>query len=301
MKAPPVIEINAAKRILRLKGALSGSIFTGTDKVRSGYGNGDCLFFDFHHRVFAVADGTERFPWASRDILGRLSDALTQSGVPATAADWKALINRRVYAGQKYQHKTTFSCVAVSGEDDEISLTVAHGGDSVVLVIDSVSGDILFQTGRNMVFAGRSREIVDVIEHRVTDRNARVVIYSDGFDDLFNFCIRQSFLTCLSDAFTAFPVDRLGERMHRMLGKNAGLLEHDDIAFIAIDPFRLADLEKRRVLIGGTQPHEEKRFRAGCENADLDRWVPHAGWATASESFLKSGITIQEERALHNR
>jgi hypothetical protein len=41
MKEPAVIEINAAKRILRMKSALSGSIFTGMDKVRSGYGNGD--------------------------------------------------------------------------------------------------------------------------------------------------------------------------------------------------------------------------------------------------------------------
>lgn len=294
MVTPQVIEINAAKRILRLKGALSGSIFTGTDKVRNGYGNGDCLYFDFHHRVFAVADGTERFPWASRDILCRLSEELTQAGVPGTADEWKTLINRRVYPEQKYQHKTTFSCVAVSGDDDEIVLTVAHGGDSVVLVIDSVSGDVLFETGRNMDFAGRSREIVDVIEHRVTDRNARVVIYSDGFDDLFHYCIRQSVLSRLSDAFTHFPVDRLGEQIHRLLGENAGLFEYDDIACIVMDPFRLVGVDVKRVLIGGTQPHEEKYFRSGDDHMEENRWVPQTGWADAAEAFLKSGITIQE-------
>jgi hypothetical protein len=200
-----------------------------------------------------------------------------------------------VYRGQKYQHKTTFSCVAVSGDDDEIVLTVAHGGDSVVMVIDSVSGDVLFQTGRNMVFAGRSQEIVDVIEHRVTDRNVRVVIHSDGFDDFLRFCIQKSFLSRLSDAFTHFPVDRLGEQMHRVLGENAGLFEHDDIAFIVMDPFRLTGIGEKRVLIGGTQPHEEKRFRAGFGSGDLNRWMPHARWAMAAEAFLKSGITIQED------
>ncbi|MGD0275813.1 MAG: hypothetical protein ABSB79_07140 [Syntrophales bacterium] len=295
MGGTPAIEINAAKRILRLKSALSGSIFTGTDKVRSGYGNGDCLYFDFRHRVFALADGTERFPWASRDILIRLSDALMKAGVPGTAADWKALINRRVYAGQKYQHKTTFSCVAVSGNDDEVALTVAHGGDSVVIVMDSLNGEVLFQTGRNMVFAGRSREIVDVIEHRVTGRNVRVVIYSDGFDDLFRFCISQSFFSSMSDAFTIFPVDRIGERMHDILVENAGLIEHDDIAFIVFDPFRLVGNEAKRILIGGTQPHEEKHFRTGHENGEADRWIPHGVWAAAAETFLKSGITIQED------
>src|SRR5512137_495004 len=151
------IEINPLKRTLRVEGALSGSIFTGTDKVRSGYGNGDCLYFDFGHRVFAVADGTERFPWASRDILCRLADSLATAGVPETAAEWKSLINRRVYAGQKYQHKTTFSCVAFSGDGDEVTVKVAHGGDSRVVEIDSVTGRALFQTERNMVFAGRSK------------------------------------------------------------------------------------------------------------------------------------------------
>lgn len=295
MRGSPTIEINAAKRILRLKGALSGSIFTGTDKVRSGYGNGDCLYFDFKHRVFAVADGTERFPWASRDILIRLSDALMKAGVPGTAAEWKALINRRVYAGQKYQHKTTFSCVAVSGDDDEVALMVAHGGDSVVIVMDSISGEVLFQTGRNMVFAGRSREIVDVIKYRVTDRNVRVIIYSDGFDDLFHFCIRNSFFSSMSDAFTTLPVDCIGERMHNVLMENAGLIEHDDIAFIVIDPFRLVGTEAKRILIGGTQPHEEKNFRTGHENGEADRWIPHRVWDAAVETFLKSGITIQED------
>jgi hypothetical protein len=293
MEDSPVIEINAAKRILRQRGALSGGIFTGTDKVRSGYGNGDCLYFDFRHRVFAVADGTERFPWASRDILCRLSDALARAGLPRSAADWKALINRKVYSGQKYQHKTTFSCVAVRPEGDEIALTVAHGGDSAVLVIDSASGEVLFQTERNMVFAGRSQEIVDVVEYRMKDATARVVLFSDGFDDLFRFCLQRSFFCNLSDAFTAVPADCVGERLHGVLGEHAGLFEHDDIACIVMDPFCLTGTDDKRVLIGGTQPHEEKWFRTGNGNGDPDRWVPQGGWATAEEAFLKLGITIQ--------
>ncbi|NPU85504.1 MAG: hypothetical protein HPY65_13590 [Syntrophaceae bacterium] len=293
MEESPVIEINAAKRILRQKGALSGGIFTGTDKVRSGYGNGDCLYFDFHHRVFALADGTERFPWASRDILCRLSDALMQDGVPDSAAGWKDLINRRVYAGQKYQHKTTFSCVAVSGDDSEIALTVAHGGDSAVTAMDSVSGDILFQTERNMVFAGRSLEIVDVTEHRLAGGNVRVILHSDGFDDLFRFCVRQSVFGSLSDAFITLPVDCVGDRLHHVLGEHAGRFEHDDIACIVIDPFRLPCIESSRVLIGGTQPHEEMHYRAGNGNGLSDRWLSQERWAAVADAFLKLGITIQ--------
>ena len=63
IKESPTVEINPSKRILKLPGALCGGISTGSDKIRSGYGNGDCLYFDFEHLVFAVADGSERFPW----------------------------------------------------------------------------------------------------------------------------------------------------------------------------------------------------------------------------------------------
>ena len=289
------IEINPLKRTLRVEGALSGSIFTGTDKVRSGYGNGDCLYFDFGHRVFAVADGTERFPWASRDILCRLADSLTPAGVPETAAEWKSVINSRVYAGQKYQHKTTFSCVAFSGDGDEVIVKVAHGGDSRVVEIDSVTGRALFQTERNMVFAGRSKEIIHVSGHRIKNRNSRILIYSDGFEDFTKFCIQRSFFSSWADAFSALPIERFCEHMHSILEKSSGLFEHDDIGFMAIDPFRLAGLEKKRVLIGGTEPHEEKRFRAGCENGDLEEWVPHAGWPLKQESFHEWGITVKED------
>ncbi len=115
-KESPTVEINPSKRILKLPGTLCGGISTGSDKIRSGYGNGDCLYFDFEHLVFAVADGSERFPWASRDLLNRVSERLAQSGVPDTVSGWRDLINTEIYSEQKYQHKTTFSCVAIRPE-----------------------------------------------------------------------------------------------------------------------------------------------------------------------------------------
>jgi hypothetical protein len=55
----------------------------------------------------------------------------------------------------------------------------------------------------------------------------------------------------------------------------------------------MVGVEEERVLIGGTQPHEEKHFRRSHNNEEVDRWIPHEVWATASKSFLKSGIMIQ--------
>ncbi|MDD5711262.1 MAG: hypothetical protein PHY31_00740 [Smithellaceae bacterium] len=293
MIGTPAIEIDAARRILRLKKALCAGIITGTDKIRCGYGNGDCLYLDFGSRVFALADATERFPGASRDILMRLSDALNQE-VPATAADWKTLINRRVYAGQKYQHKTTFSCLAIRDDEDGLLLTVAHGGDSAVTVMDSASGEVLFQTGRNMVFAGRSTEIVDVVEYRLTDKSARIIISSDGFEDLMRFCISKELLSSLTEVFAAYPVDNWGGLIHRVLERNAGQFEHDDIGFIVMDPFHIA-AGRRLILIGGTQPQEEKRYQSTRELRRTEKWVTEGKWIENAAAFSAAGIVIRED------
>ena len=159
MKESGEIEINASRRTLKCDNTVCGSIVTGTDKVRSGYGNGDCLYFDFNRGVFAIADATERFPWASRDLLNRLSETLARRGTPDTARGWKELIDAEVYSAQKYQHKTTFSCVALRREGEGVGLVIVHGGDSVVTVMNSTDGSILYQTGPDMNFAGRSLEI----------------------------------------------------------------------------------------------------------------------------------------------
>ena len=92
MDKAEVILMNTSRRILKQKNVLCGSIITGSDKMRSGFGNGDCLFFDFENNVFAVADGSERFPFASREILLRLKEILN-NGKPGSCEEWKKLIS----------------------------------------------------------------------------------------------------------------------------------------------------------------------------------------------------------------
>jgi len=287
------IGINASKRILKVKKSISGGIITGTDKIRSGFGNGDCLFFDFDHLVFAAADGTERFPWASRDLLHRLSKSLSEACVPVTAQGWRDLINREVYSEQKYQHKTTFSCVAIRGDQSSVDMVISHGGDSAVTVMDSKSGTIYHQTGRDMNFGGRSREIVEVSEHRLTDRNIRVIISTDGLNDLIKYCISRSIFASAAEMLTTYPVDSIGELIHGIISSNRGMFEHDDIGFVVIDPFRIERIEGHMVLIGGTRPHEEKRFREEYQREAYDRWISGAGWSKYADVFAGAGIQVQ--------
>ncbi len=273
-----------------MTGAVCGGISTGTDKIRSGYGNGDCLYFDFENMVFAVADGTERFPWASRDLLQRLSESLASSGSPDTAAGWKDLINSEVYSDQKFQHKTTFSCVHVKPDPEGVTLVISHGGDSAVTVMNSITGAICHQTPRDMYFAGRSKEIADVNEYRMTDRGGRVLISSDGFDDVWQFCMRQSLLGGARDVFERYPLESICEMIHGILEENRGRFEHDDIGFIILDPFRMERIGGTAVLIGGTRPHEEQRYLSEYASGSHDRWISGGQWSGCIEELEGAGI-----------
>lgn len=286
------IVINPSRRILKIPGTLCGGISTGTDKIRSGFGNGDCLYFDFEHLVFAVADGTERFPWASRDLLNRLSESLSRSGSPDTVDGWKDMMNREIYSGQKYQHKTTFSCAAIKPEGNDVHLIIAHGGDSAVTVMNSKTGSICKQTKRDMNFAGRSKEILDVTGYRVTDLDSRVFISTDGFNDVWRFCLRQSLLGGASDVFGRYPVDGICEMIHSVLEENEGRFEYDDIGFIIIDPFRVEKIRETAVMIGGTRPYEEKQFREKNLQGPYDQWISGLQWKEHTDVLTQSGIRI---------
>ena len=275
-----------------MPGVLCGGISTGTDKIRSGYGNGDCLYFDFGHLVFAVADGSERFPWASRDLLNRLSESLAQFGVPDTVLGWKDLINTEIYSGQKYQHKTTFSCVAIRPEAHGVCLIISHGGDSAVTVMNSVTGKISQQTGRDMNFAGRSKDILDVTEYRTANRDIRVLLSTDGFDDVWRFCMRQSLLGGARDVFARYPVHSICEMIFGILEENRGRFEYDDIGFILLDPNRMKRMGGTAVIMGGTRPYEEKKYQSDYASGSHDRWVRDGEWSDHDEVFAGAGIRV---------
>lgn len=280
---------------MRQAGAACGCVITGTDKIRSGYGNGDCLYLDFGRMVFAVADGTERFPWASRDLLRRLSERLARGGVPGTAREWKDMINGEIYSEQKFQHKTTLSCAAVVKDGAGVNLIVSHGGDSAVMVVDSASGAAEFRTSPDMNFAGRSREIGDVTEHRPAGRDRMLVLASDGFDDLIKFCAGRPLLPGIAGLIAAPAGECPCESMHGILDANRGAFEHDDIGVIIIDPFRVERVEGRAVLVGGTRPNEERKFLEDNPPGSKGGWVQEGEWDGHAALLEGAGIEIVRE------
>ena len=272
MTGPGSIEINPSRRIIKLEDVVCGSIITGTDKIRSGFGNGDCIYLDFKNSVFAIADGTERYPWASRDLLVRLGEDLEVKGVPDSADGWLELVNG-VYSEQRYHFKTTFSCMSIKEVDDGIVLFISHGGDSVVTILDSINGSINYQTKPDMKFAGRSKQIDDVSEHHLIDKQLRVLIATDGFNDLLKYCVDNKLFKSIPAVFSTFPVHMISEQIHSVLDGNEGMFEYDDIGFMIIDPFQMKRVEGIQVLIGGTRSHEEMKFLKEKTLGMEDKWL----------------------------
>ena len=81
--------LNPCRRSVCLPDRLGACLITGTEKIRCGYGNGDCLLLNFHQGVFAVADATERFPQASRILLERLEAEISVAGPPTNETEFE--------------------------------------------------------------------------------------------------------------------------------------------------------------------------------------------------------------------
>ncbi|OQB88851.1 MAG: hypothetical protein BWX83_01285 [Candidatus Cloacimonetes bacterium ADurb.Bin117] len=202
------------------------------------------------------------------------------------------MMNTGVYDGQKYQHKTTFSAVALRREKEAVSLIIANGGDSVVTVMDGLTAKISRQTGRNMEFAGRSRQIVEVMEHRVSDPNHRVLLSTDGFDDVWRFCLRRSLVGSARDVLERVPLDGISEEIFGILEGQRGRFEYDDVGFILLDPNAVKRVRGKALIMGGTRPFEEECYRQQYTPEAHNRWIPDAQWDGQEEMLAGAGIRV---------
>lgn len=264
--------INAALRMVSLGERAGAILVTGTDKIRSGYGNGDCVMMDFDHSVFALSDSTERYSRGSREFLQRLYAALASKGVPHDIAAWRALVNE-VYAVQDYRHKATFSCAALREGADGIVLTALNGGDSSIAVVNVQSKAIKYMSSPDMNFAGRSTKISHVAEVQIS-RDCLVAIFSDGIADIARLT-EQSVIELIADA-SRRGVETVPARMREVLEKILGnsSVEYDDAALVVFDPFSCAKKGDGVIIMGGSTPQEETRYQTHVRpSAKWDRWM----------------------------
>lgn len=269
------MRINPDARIVVKKNECGALIVTGHDKIKSGYGNGDCLLLNLKNSFFALSDSTERYSRASSDILGRLGEEVGKEGVPEGKEEWLELVNR-VFAVQRYQHKATFSLATVRHNETGASICIINGGDSAVTVVNKATGRVEYTTVPNMNFAGRSKGITGVMELVLKGSDYRLVMASDGLSDVARFCgtdmpeMMKSFLS-------REHVHRIPEKLREMIqsAEAKGIAgNYDDIGIIVVDPANLASDCHVQIMMGGTNPIEEKAYQRNVKGSgSRDEWL----------------------------
>ncbi len=286
--------INAAERTLVKGDAACAMVLTGSDKIRSGYGNGDCLLLDFNHGIFALSDGAERYARASRLLLERLSEAIEEDGAPGSVDEWREFANR-VFSCQRYQHKATFSCAALAGAPDARRLIVTQGGDSMVFVVNRFSGEIVYRTAVNMSFAGRSKTVANVTEVDLGKGEYRIVLCSDGLLDVARFDGRD-IAGLLSSTALRTSMRNIPGRVKKIISDSLEREEkkdYDDISFIVLEPSLLEAESGLRIVMGGTSPGEEEEYQQRVlPERIFNRWLGVDEMAAQSSLINSCGIRI---------
>ena len=274
--------LNPYRRSVYLPDRLGACLITGTEKIRCGYGNGDCLLLNFHQGVFAVADATERFPQASRILLERLETEISAAGPPTNETEFERLLSR-IWSQQKFIHKTTLSCVVLQTKNKEPAVMLANNGDSSITVLNPGNGPALVRTAPDMNFAGRSRSPNPVSTVRLEHPGATIVLATDGLNDLGD----------MQKAAAERQPDRLVPWIRDRLKAASRPLEIDDIGAIALvanGPAAKYDT----VIMGGTRPAEESGFvQSACHQPAMDRWDSIAAWRQSPEIINLAGIQIR--------
>ena len=275
--------------MVRQKGAVSALLVTGSDKIESGFGNGDCLLLDFSRLIFAVSDGSERHPSASRILLERFAHALTSSSLSCGVDELQCAIGR-IYKEQKYIHKCTFSCAALFKNKNDFTAFVSSGGDSAVIIADSSDGSVIFKTASDMNFAGRSNKAPGISSVALKVPGLRIILASDGFIEALNKIQKQEASKLPVWLLRGSVCSLAGEFRRGFAAKN--LKSYDDIGMIIIDPFAVCR-ENAAIFIGGTLPAKEALFTTSF-TARSGRWMEKEKWPR-NESLLDSaGIKIKE-------
>ncbi|MBI9087172.1 MAG: SpoIIE family protein phosphatase [Desulfobacterales bacterium] len=298
----PTATIDLKNRSLRVPHALSATVVTGPDKLRSGFGNGDCLLMDAPRGVFAVADASERHPRASRRLLTRLHKILVRQD---SDTDPGSLANRleEAYTQQKYTHKSTLSGIALSHTAGQVTIHLFHGGDSMVMVVHADDGRILLSTRPDMNFAGRIRQGVGVSSHTFsTDIPLRVILATDGFGEILKALQvpdgpKQSQRTSsLLKELVRAPLQDMEKRVRHLMESDPGRPFHDDIAVMVLDPAIMKRLPRLALTMGGTSPRQEAAFARNVDHGwpepELtdDLWQDHTDvLRTAGIRFLPDG------------
>lgn len=259
--------LNRRRRSVRCPGFLGARVQGGSTGMSSSAGVGDCLLLDFSKGFFAVADGSDRNPSASREFIGMFAKML---------ADNKALSADGVYLDSEitalkdqfisdaeqllvtfsFRDSCTFTGILLLRTTESISAVILHTGDSLLISCNLRTRDAFQFTKNNFWMVGRSQHYFQTGELPVNP-DTRLLLATDGIGEIpipagMN---RENHLLGL------FATERIEEIPDHLLdsGESAGSTR-DDIAIIAMDPFSMP-VQSESFILGGTSDLEERAFQ----------------------------------------
>ncbi len=235
--------------------------------MSSSAGVGDCLLLDFSKGFFAVADGSDRNPSASREFIGMFAKML---------ADNKALSADGVYRDSEitalkdqfisdaeqllvtfsFRDSCTFTGILLLRTMGSMFAVILHTGDSLLISCNLRTRDAFQFTKNNFWMVGRSQHYFQTGELPVNP-DTRLLLATDGIGEI----PIPAGMSRENHMLGLFATERIEEIPDHLLdsGESAGSTR-DDIAMIAMDPFSMP-VQSESFILGGTSDLEERAFQ----------------------------------------
>jgi hypothetical protein len=264
--AGPVL-VNRYKRALRCPGFLGARVKEGLVGSSASAGMGDCLFLDFSRGFFAVADGSDRNPSASRAFMKQFSTMLTRVISPSVQRIYgerevkvlkKHLIaeSNHLLQALSFVDSCTFTGILLLRTREAMTGLLFHTGDSLLFFCNVQTGESRQWSINNFWMVGRTPHFFQV-EDRPIRPQTRLLLATDGLANipLPSSPSREEAIGRLFETSSpeAIP-DRLLETNET---RHSGW---DDTAIIALDPCSRPILSGS-FLFGGTSRTEEWVFQ----------------------------------------
>ncbi|MCP4761528.1 MAG: SpoIIE family protein phosphatase [archaeon] len=211
--------------------------------------NGDSFLINIKRKIFAVADSPDWNHWKSKKFLQEFNEMVelifsNHSNLFSRKNDFEA--SRKIFIdntnklikGSKYLETTTFTCIFLIGQKDDLRCMMLHCGDSCLFKADIEKKYVHQISTPNFNFVGRAKKLSQV-EMAEVDKNTRFILCSDGLMVLLRNKNFSSLEALLLDSLQKHSVEEVPESLIHFYGKDIDI--HDDITIIALDPSRITE------------------------------------------------------------
>ncbi|MBI5604124.1 MAG: protein phosphatase 2C family protein [Deltaproteobacteria bacterium] len=277
--------MNRYKRSLRCPGILGARVQQGLIGSSSSAGMGDCLLLDFSRGFFAVADGSERNPSASREFMRLFSTMLTRIISPSGGRVYgekevKTLKRRLIAESDHLLQALSFgdSCtftgiLLLRTKKEAMAGLLFHTGDSLLFSCNVQTGESRQWSKNNFWMVGRTPRFFQVDDLPIVS-HTRLLLATDGLANI-PFPLSQSREEYIRELFQTSAPEKIPDRL---LETNAPLSGGwDDTAIIALDPCSVP-ISSGCFLFGGTSRIEERIFQEEKKQGLYqNRYLPSVG------------------------